>query len=318
MPGAREDLVKLAKDPLYPVIVRATALSLLSGYPDEDTTRAHELALMDEEALIRRTAVEALNVPETGLQVKLISPLLYDPVRAVRTNAASKLAGESSGLLDDARKRVFETTLDEFVASMEYSADFAFGRYNLGNLYAAQNRPEDAVREYRAAIGIDGLFYPAKVNLAMLCNRLGQKDEAEALLREVVAEHPQLYEIAYSLGLLLAEKEQYEQAAVYLEKAARGMPGHARVHYNLGVLLDYLGREERAEQALMKALELDPDRLDVLVAAAEFYMKRKRLEQAEKIAYRILSKHPSSPVGRRILDLTSRGREDGVGKQGGR
>lgn len=47
-----------AADPLYPVIVRSTALSLLVAYPGEDTTRAFELALMDDEALIRRTAVQ--------------------------------------------------------------------------------------------------------------------------------------------------------------------------------------------------------------------------------------------------------------------
>jgi len=33
---------------------------LLVAYPGEDTTRAFELALMDDEALIRRTAVQSI------------------------------------------------------------------------------------------------------------------------------------------------------------------------------------------------------------------------------------------------------------------
>ena len=44
------------------MIVRATALALLTNYPGEDSTRAIELALMDDEALIRRTAVESIHI----------------------------------------------------------------------------------------------------------------------------------------------------------------------------------------------------------------------------------------------------------------
>ncbi|MEE9612262.1 MAG: cytochrome c3 family protein, partial [Desulfatiglandales bacterium] len=171
MPEVYKDLIRLAVDPLYPVIVRATALSLLNAFPGEETTRAYELALTDDEALIRRTAVESLNISDVSRQKELISPLLYDPVKAVRIEAASKLAGQPSKHLDENQQKVFRAGLNEFVTSMEYSADFAFGRYNLGNLYVALSKPEDAVRNYRAAIKIDDLFYPAKVNLAMLYNQ---------------------------------------------------------------------------------------------------------------------------------------------------
>ncbi|MFC1824558.1 multiheme c-type cytochrome, partial [Thermodesulfobacteriota bacterium] len=182
LPGARKDLIQLASNPLYPVIVRATALSLLSAYPGEDTVRVYELALMDDEALIRRTAVASLNTLDMRRRVKLISPLLYDPVKAVRTEAASKLAGEPSRYLDTDQQKIFRAALNEFIASMEYSGDFAFGRYNLGNLYATLNSHEEAIQNYQAAIKIDALFYPAKVNLAMLYNQSGDQDRAELLL----------------------------------------------------------------------------------------------------------------------------------------
>ena len=302
-PGEHKALTRLAVDPLYPVIVRATALSLLGSYPGDETTRVHELSLMDDEALIRRTAVENLHIADINRHVKLIAPLLYDPVKAVRIEAASKLAGEASKHMDASQEKIFRAALKEYVGAMEYSGDFAFGRYNLGNLYVALNRTEDAIRNYRAAITIDDLFYPAKVNLAMLCNRLGDNERAEGLLREVVTAHPELHEIAYSLGLLLAENKQYDEAVLYLKRAAKGMPERARVYYNLGVLLDYLQRDREAEKALLKALELDPDQMDYLVAAADFYLKRKRFPEAKRIAEHMISKHPSNQTGYRILDF---------------
>jgi len=303
MPEAREDLLRLAVDPLYPVIVRATALSLLTAFPGKETTRAHALSLMDEEALIRRTAVSSLNVSDMNRQVRLMAPLLYDPVKAVRNEAASRLAGEPSKHLDANQKKVFLAALKDYITSMEYSGDFSFGRYNLGNLYAELNQRDDAIQHYLAAIKIDDLFYPAKVNLAMLYNQSGDNDKAERLLREVVTDHPALYNIAYSLGLLLAEKKQYDEAVVYLKKAAKGMPGHARAHYNLGLLLQYLKKDADAEAALITALDLETENMDYMYALTEYYLKRGKFQQAKKIAESMVKKHPDQRMGHDLLNL---------------
>ena len=301
LPEARKALIRLSGDPLYPVIVRATALSLLSAYPEEDTMEALKLALMDDEALIRRTAIDSLHLPDRKKFVDLIGPLLYDPVKAVRMEAAQRLAGEPAKLLTPRQRAVFESALLEFEKSMEYSADFAFGRYNLANLYTALNRPEEAVRNYQAAIHIDGLFYPAKVNLAMLYNQQGEKNKAEALLREVVEAHPDLFDSAYSLGLLLAEEKQYEEAAEFLKKAAEGMPTRSRIQYNLGLLLQHLKQDAEAEAALTKAQELEPGNMDYLYALADFYLKKGRWEKAEGIAQQMVARHPDHPLGKQLL-----------------
>jgi len=302
-PEARKDLIQLTLDPLYPVIVRATSLYLLTNYQGEDSTRAIELSLMDDEALIRRTAVESLHLSDRSKLTKLIGPLLYDPVKAVRIEAAQRLAEEPPKIFDANQQKVFQTALKEFETSMEYSADFAFGRYNLGNLYSSLNRIDEAISNYRAAIKIDSLFYPAKVNLAMIYNQKGENDKAEVLLREVTAAHPQMYEIAYSLGLLLAEMKKYDQAVVYMGKAAKGMPERARVHYNLGLLLQHLRRDAEAEKTLLKALELDTENMDYLYALADHYMKRGKLEKAKIIAEQMVAKHPDQRIGHQLIEI---------------
>jgi Tfp pilus assembly protein PilF len=298
---AREDLIRLAGDTLYPVIVRATALSLLNAYPADETTRAFQRALMDHEALIRRTALDSLNVTDPRTRQRFIAPLLYDPVKAVRIEAARLLAEAPALQLGRDLREVYEATLEEYKAAMEYSADFAFARYNLANLYVSLGQPNRAVRSFRAAIRIDDLFYPAKVNLAMLYDRRGEKKKAENLLREVLEAHPDLYEVAYSLGLLLAERKRYEDAATYLEQAAGGLPRRARVHYNLGLLLQALGRDSEAEQELKAALRIEPDNLDFLHAAADYYLKRGRFAEAKGFARTMVEKHPGNRLGHDLL-----------------
>ena len=308
LPGAKEALIRLAGDILYPVIVRSTALSLLSAYPGEEVTRAFALALMDDEALIRRTAVENLNTPDLKKRVAFIAPLLFDPVKAVRIEAARRLADEPSKSLAPDQQKTFQVVLREFEAAMEYTADFASSRTNLGNLYVSMNRPEEAIRNYQAAIRIDDLFYPAKVNLAIFYNRQGQNDEAEKLLKEVLKTYPQMHDVAYSLGLLLAEKKKYEEAAVYLEMAAKGLPERARIYYNLGLLLQVLKREGDAEVALRKALKLEPDNLDFIYALADFYLKKGNLPQAKALAEQMVSKHPEQRIGHELLQHLDKNR----------
>jgi len=91
-PEAAAELASLADDRLYPTIVRATALSLLSSYDPKKTREAFSRALSDEESLIREAAVRHLPEPDSNKRLALLSPMLYDPVRGVRIEAAARLA----------------------------------------------------------------------------------------------------------------------------------------------------------------------------------------------------------------------------------
>jgi len=302
-PDAGPDLQHLATDTLYPVNVRATALSMLPAYPGDATTRIMEMALVDEEALIRRTAVENIYVANPEQLAKLIAPVLYDPVKTVRIEAANRLAGNLSGYLDTERKTLFEDVLQEYIAAMNYTADFAASRHNLGLLDSVLDRPEDAIRQYQAAIRIDDHFYPAKVNLAVLYSQRGQNDKAEQLLREVVADEPQLYEAAYSLGLLLVEMQNYGEAVTFLERASKGMPQRARIHYNLGLLYAQMQNGIAAEIQLRAALDLEPRNLDFQYGLADFYLKRGFFEKARPIVEDMAAMHPENPIGNQMLNF---------------
>ena len=131
--------------------------------------------------------------------------------------------------------------LQEYINSMEYSADFAASRHNLANLYSELEKPDDAVTQYEQAIRIDDRFFPAKVNLAVLYSqRVAKTKRPSACSVKSSGTSPNLYDAAYSLGLLLVEMQNYREAVTYLEKASRGLPERARIRYNLGLLYAHL------------------------------------------------------------------------------
>jgi tetratricopeptide (TPR) repeat protein len=296
-PYALDGLIDIAQDGLYPGVVRATAVDYLQGYAGEKATEALNRALGDQDALVRLTAIRTLNTIRHPGQGEMVAPLLYDPVKAVRIEAAMNLTDTYRDQLKPAEREVYETNLQAYREVMEYSGDFAFGRYNLGNLAMKLGERAEAEEHYEAATAIDDLFYPAKVNLAFLLNGQDRNEQAEALLRQVLEAYPQQYEVAYNLALLLGEIGKYEDAAVYFAQAADGMPGRPRIRYNLGLVLQHLGRLGEAERQLLLALQADPNHLDTLYALADHYLKRRKLQEARAVADRMIEAHPEAPIG---------------------
>jgi len=308
-PQAKSDLIRLSGDRLYPTIVRATALSLLGAYDGKDVREAFTRALNDETSLMRQTALHHLPPFAPQQRMAAVGPLLDDPVKGVRIEAARNLTAVPGNRLDKRFEKTFATALTEFQQAMTYSADFAASRQNLGTIDSYLGKYEQAEANFKKAIAIDRDFYPAQLNLSVVYSRQGKTAKAEALLRRVLKRHPQLADAHYSLGLLLAEKKQWAQAVEHLAKAAQGLPYRSRVQYNLGQLLAFLGKDRQAEAALSKALEIQPDNMDYLAAAARFYIQRKNFSVARRIAKKMQAVQPSNPMGAQLLKFIDHNRK---------
>ena len=293
-------LIELAQDGLLPSIVRATAFSLLSGYPEEAGFKALEKGLMDEDALVRQTAISAINLSHMDKDARLIFPLLHDPVKAVRIQAALAVASIQGLTLTPDQQKTLDQAIEEYFDAMSYAGDFPSGRYNMGLMYSALGENDKALKRYEQSLAIDDHFIPAQNNLAVLYNAAGQNEKAERLLRQILEQAPEMYEIAYSLGLLLAEEKKYAESLVYLEQAAKGMPRHSRAHYNHGLLLQLLNKMPEAEAALLKALSIEPKSLDYLFALTDHFIKTRQFSQAVMTAGQMKKLYPNN---RNVYDI---------------
>jgi len=306
-PDAIPGLLQLVADPLAPLLVRATALSLLGRYPSQEVSKAFQLALISDESLLRRTGAAYFPAYSAEQRKKMLSPLLKDPVKAVRIEAARALTTVPLDQLDPKQLSTLDQVLAEFQEMSLYSADFAASRLNLGALYSYQGKLPEAEKHLKEATNIDRDFYTARTNLAVLYSRQGKNDLAEQQLRTALERNPDLADVHYSLGLLLSEKKQYEEAVKHLQFAATGMVNNGRVYYNLGQLLIFLRREQEAETALKKSVEIDSANMNYLQALARFYIKSRQVSQARAIAEQMLFTNPENPLGQQLLDyLNSR------------
>jgi tetratricopeptide (TPR) repeat protein len=300
-PKAIPDLVLYAGNELLPLMVRATAVSLLDNYDDSISKKAIELALSDPASLVRHSAINSYRPEDVKSFEKIITPLLNDPVRGIRVEAAIKLSEVPETQLSAPAIKARKAALQEYIDVNLYTSDFPGGRYNLGIMYANNGELEKAAESYREALRTDNLFYMAKVNLATVYNRQGKNNEAEKLLREVLVENPQIYDVNYSLALLLAEKGNIPESRKFFLKSIDLMPEQPRIIYNLALLENSQGNSTIAEEYLLKALKTEPDNYDFLYAVCTFYLDHKQSSKATEYAKRLIEKFPDNPVGKQLL-----------------
>jgi len=297
-PDALHPLIEIVKAPeeLYTFIIRATALSFLVNYNDETAYNTIINSLTDPEPLVRYTAVRIFFQRNAGDLIQYLAPLLNDPVRAVRQEAASKLAIIPEDQLKPELKNRLGAVIEEYFDAMIYTADFAASRHNLGNLFHNLGQHEPAIKHYREAIVIDKEFYPSKINLATLYNQSGRNEEAEKLFKDVIQNYPDIHRTYYLLGLLLAEENKFEEATIYLEKASELMSDNARIFYNLGLIYQRLQNYEKAKKALTNTLVLEPDNPDYIYAVAYFFVQSRDYENALIYTDQLLERFPDNPT----------------------
>jgi len=300
--------------------VRATAVELAGRFGREGA-QVVDRALRDPHPWIRTTAAAATQAWPLEARSARVTPLLEDPVRSVRIEAARSLAPlEAAGGLAPTSRAPFDRALGELVNSLESAADHPGNRLNLAVLAQQRGDPGTARSQYRRALALDARFLPARLNLVQLLDAAGEPAEAERVVREGLRLDPSSGDLHYALGLLLAQggadgtSSRLPEAARELEEAARLLPDHPRAHYNLGLARQRLGDVARARTALERAEALAPSDPEVLQALAIFHSQQGDWAAVRRYAQAMLQVAPGDPSARAMLMRAERE----LAAQGGR
>jgi tetratricopeptide (TPR) repeat protein len=269
-----------------PDIARASAISSLSRYLDQSTFNVIQQGLKDEDAMVRMASIGALEGLQASMLVQLVFPLLDDPVRLVRIEAARVLAQIPVGQLKGEQLSIYDKAAREYIDSQIANAERPEAQLNLGNYYVAKGEVSKAENAYVKAIELEDVFVPAYVNLADLYRAQQKESDAYKTLMKAKQAVANNADVQYALGLLLVRQKKTNEAVVELEAAARRAPENPRYIYVYAVALNSTGKTNEAIEQLQVAHDRFPNNVDVLQAlisfnrddgnsfAAERYMKK--------------------------------------------
>ncbi len=301
-PDAGTRLLAVAQDSTWPVIVRASALQRLAPYLDPTGLPAVRRAVHHEAPLIRLAAVALLERLPPEDRWAEAAPLLRDPLRAVRLEAARVLAPVAGRVrLTGAGHAALDAAVREYSHALTIHADRPSAQVSLGLLYAAQGHFEAAEAAYRTALSLAPGFTQASVNLADLYRMQQRDDEGRRVLEAGLAVTPDDAALHHTLGLLLVRLGRSPEALEALGKAHTLQPENTRYRYVYAVALNGAGRPDKALALLEATPPAEAANRDLLLLRAMLYRDRGRRTDALSLAHRILALAPSDPQARQLV-----------------
>jgi Flp pilus assembly protein TadD len=292
-PAALERLGGIAGDESQPPIVRASALARLAGSGHFTRDFAQKLT-SDPSPLVRLATLQLADAMPPEIRADVVGPLLSDATRAVRIEAARSLAGGQDRLPQELRPR-WQGAAQEYVATLQYTADRPESRVALGSFKAATGDAVAAQGLFMQAIQLDPDFVPAYVNGADLLRTLGRDQEAADLLQQGLQRVPMSATLHHALGLARVRLQQPELALGSLRRAVELDPETSRYAYVHAVALHSSGAVDESIRSLAQAARRWPYDRELLMALTSFQLEAGRRQEAQATARRLAAAYPDDP-----------------------
>jgi predicted CXXCH cytochrome family protein len=295
-PEAAEKLLALIASEEVPAW-RATMLMLTRNYA-ASSPRVMETArnaVRDADPMVRSAAAQVLSsVPSETASLR---PLLNDPARLVRLDAAWPLSAE---LAPGSAPR------QELDAYLAVSADQPAGQMRIGQDLFNRGRGPEAETALRKAATWDPNSPGILDALGIVLNEMGKPAEAAAALWRAAQLSPTDATSSFNAALAFAGARKLPDAEFALRETVRRNPRHDRAWYNLGLLLSQTGRGPEAIETLQRAEQIAPNVADYPYARATILWQQGHRTGAMAAANRALQIDPSHAAARSLLQQGGR------------
>jgi tetratricopeptide (TPR) repeat protein len=158
------------------------------------------------------------------------------------------------------------------------------------------------IEELKNAARTDPTDLAPRGALASLLMELFLLDEAEAILREVVAVAPDLAPAHYNLGIVLARQQRSREVVTEFEAAIAGGLNTATAWNNLGLAYKNLPDVVNARRAFSEALRADPKHWHAALNLGRMEIALGDRDLADE-AFREARRRATDPYQQRYIDL---------------
>jgi tetratricopeptide (TPR) repeat protein len=151
---------------------------------------------------------------------------------------------------------------------------------------------------------------------ALASYKLGNLDEAQSILDELIAEQPELADPLILRAQIYRARKEDPKAIPLLRKALASNPSRNEARYELAQALLRTGEEEEGNRVMTEFLrrkeierllydvELQPGNLKLQARAAQALLNNGQTEEALRLARKILAADPNYPDARKLQEAS--------------
>lgn len=207
------------------------------------------------------------------------SAFLKDFNGSYRINASIEpvLSGTQRAELIDIQSLMAKGNRTEAIRKLKASKSFSSSaaiQFNLANILNEEDKLDDAIKSYQAALKILPSFRRAHQNIAYSYFKKSEYDKAFPHLIEAVKLGGQDGSVYGLLAHCYQQKDQYEQALVAFRNAQLTQPEVMDWKIGVGYSLDRLGRSDEALAHFERLAKEAPESTVITIQLANLYITR--------------------------------------------
>ncbi|XP_004391133.1 protein O-mannosyl-transferase TMTC3, partial [Trichechus manatus latirostris] len=216
--------------------------------------------------------------------------------------------------ISNKRYRFFELLLkmnkplkakEAYLKALELDRNNADLWYNLAIVLIELKEPNEALKNFNHALGLNPKHKLALFNSAILMQESGEvklRPEARKRLLSYINEEPQDANGYFNLGMLAMDDKKDAEAEIWMKKAIKLQADFRSALFNLALLYSQTAKELMALPILEELLRYYPDHIKGLILKGDILMNQKKdILGAKKCFEKILEMDPSNVQGKHNL-----------------
>ena len=185
--------------------------------------------------------------------------------------------------------------IDHLKRAIALSPGLSPAYLNLGNCLLDRNELEQAGAAYTQCLKLDPRSTAAIVGLSKVFQAQRRPELAEKVLRSAAKLMPDNAEVLAHLGLLVVDTGQDDEATAILDAAIAMAPRNPVVLHHAGTAKQGWRKWDEAERLYRRALEVEPDDVDTLLALWATLANAGKSGEARAVLDRANTLYPTAP-----------------------
>lgn len=218
-----------------------------------------------------------------------------ETTEAIEGDICFPCAYHDLGLIYRATRR-YEEAEKQFKKAIQLDSTFTYAYNNLASVYFLKGNFTKAEKNLKKSIQCDSLYVDTYLNLAFVYTRMHRDVEAEQNFKKAIEINPAFVFSYNSLGSFYIDMHRYEEAEHYFMKATLLDSTFWMAYANLGLLYQTLQNWEAAEPIVIKAIQNAPPLASLHAMLGNTYTHLAgKLDEAKEKFDQALEMDPDSP-----------------------
>ena len=158
-----------------------------------------------------------------------------------------------------AEQNKIEEAIEQFQEGLKILPKNEGARLLLASLYQRKGDKDKAMAQYGDIIKINPKSAAAYIGKGVVTAELGRTEEAVNYFMEAIRIDPENSTALNNVGLVAFRQDRLEEAMNYFRKALKSSPRNVEVLYNMGLTLEKMGKTGEAILQLERAIKIKPD-----------------------------------------------------------